>query len=61
MVREVQMRTLSRGLGMKEQNGHEWEMRQFLALVASTEERLQRLVDEFGVVYEKKKLNVNVR
>ena len=55
------MRTLSRGLGMKEQNGHEWEMRQFLALVASTEERLQRLVDEFGVVYEKKKLNVNVR
>jgi len=30
------------------------------ALVASTEERLQRLVDEFGVVCERRKLKVNV-
>ena len=31
------------------------------ALEASTEERLQRLVNEFGVVCERKKLKVNVR
>ena len=30
------------------------------ALVVSTEERLQRLVDEFGVVCERRKLRVNV-
>ena len=65
VVREVKMRTLGRGLGMKEQNGHEWEVSQLLfaddtALVAGTEEKLQRLVDEFGVVCKRRKLKVNV-
>ena len=44
-----------RGMGMKEQNGDEQKVIQLLsaddtALEASTEERLQRLVNEFGVV-----------
>ena len=65
VVREVKMRTLGRGLEMKGMNGCEWEVSQLLfaddtALVASTEERLQRLVDEFGVVCERRKLKVNV-
>ena len=65
VVREVKMRTLGRGLEMSERGGREWEVSQLLfaddtALVASTEERLQRLVDEFGVVCERRKLNVNV-
>ena len=65
VVREVNMRTLGRGLGMKERNGSEWEVSQLLfaddtAMVASTEERLQRLVDEFGAVCERRKLRVNV-
>ena len=46
VVREVKMRMLDRGLGMKEQNGREWEVSQLLfaddtALVSSAEERLQ--------------------
>ena len=50
---------------MRAQNGHEWEVSQLLfaddtALVAATEEKLQRLVDEFGVVCERRKLKVNV-
>ena len=50
---------------MKEKNGCEWEVSQLLfvddtALVASAEERLQRVVDEFGVVCERRKLRVNV-
>ena len=65
VVREVKVRILGRGLGMRERNGCEWEVSQLLfaddtALVASTEERLQRLVDEFGVVCERRKLKVNV-
>ena len=65
VVREVNMRTLGRGLGMKERNGSEWEVSQLLfaddtAMVASTEERLQRLVEEFGAVCERRKLRVNV-
>ena len=65
VVREVKMRTLGRGLEMSERGGREWEVSQLLfaddtALVASTEERLQRLVDEFGVVCERRKLRVNV-
>ncbi|MEL7302040.1 MAG: reverse transcriptase domain-containing protein, partial [Pseudomonadota bacterium] len=48
VVREVKMRTLGRGLELREQNGREWEVSQLLfaddtALVVSTEERLQRL------------------
>ena len=44
------MRPLGRGLGMKDQTGREWEVSQLLfaddtALVASSEERLQRLVE----------------
>ena len=65
VVREVKMRTMERGLMLKGQNGWEWEVSQLLfaddtALVASTEERLQRLVNEFGVVCEKRKLRVNI-
>ena len=49
-VRKVKMRPLGRGLGMRERNGSEWEVSQLLfaddtALVASSEERLQRLVE----------------
>ena len=65
VVREVKMRTLGRGVKLREQNGREWEVSQLLfaddtALVADSEERLQRLVDEFGVVCERRKLKVNV-
>ena len=65
VVREVKMRTLGRGLGMRARDGQEWEVSQLLfaddtALVAVTEEKLQRLVQEFGVVCERRKLRVNV-
>ena len=65
VVREVKMRTLGRGLEMRTRNGQEWEVSQLLfaddtALVAATEEELQRLVEEFGVVCERRKLKVNV-
>ena len=50
---------------MKHQNGRELEVSQLLfaddtALVASTEDRLQRLVDEIRVVHGRRKLRVNV-
>ena len=60
VVREVKMRTLDRGLLLKEQNGCELLFADDTALVASTEERLQRLVNEFGVVCERRKLRVNI-
>ena len=65
VVREVKMRMLGRGLGMRARDGQEWEVSQLLfaddtALVAVTEEKLQRLVEEFGVVCERRKLKVNV-
>ena len=52
VVREVKVRTLGRGVELRKRNGSEWEVSQLLfadvaALVANTEERLQRLVDEF--------------
>ena len=65
VVREVKMITLGRGLGMKGENGCEWKVSQLLfaddtALVVSTEERLQRLIDEIRVMCERRKLRVNV-
>ena len=46
VVREVRMRTLGRGLEMRDRDGQEWEVSQLLfaddtALVAVTEEKLQ--------------------
>jgi hypothetical protein len=61
VVREVHMRTQGKGVRM----GDRWEVSQCLfaddtGLMADTEQKLQRLVDEFGVVCKKRKLVVNV-
>ena len=60
VVREVGMRTLERGVRLDD-----WEMGQCLfaddtVLMADSEEKLQNVVNEFGVVCHKRKLKVNV-
>lgn len=65
VVREVNARVLGRGLKLVGENDHEWEVNQLLfaddtVLVADTEEKLDRLVTEFGRVCERRKLRVNV-
>ena len=65
VVREVNVRTLWKGLGLLSANGGRFEINQLLfaddtALVADSEEKLCRLVSEFGTVCERKKLRVNV-
>ena len=65
VVREVNVRVLGKGLELLSANGSRFEINQLLftddtALVADSEEKLYRLVSEFGRVCERRKLEVNV-
>ena len=65
MVREVNVRVLGKGLELLSANGGKFEINQLLfaddtTLVADSEEKLCRLVSEFGRVCERRKLRVNV-
>lgn len=65
VVREVNARVIDQGVELVGENGGSLEVSQLLfaddtALVADTEAKLQRLVDVFGVVCERRKLRVNV-
>ena len=65
MVREVNVRVLGKGLELLSANGDEFEINQLLfaddtALVADSEEKLCRLLNEFGRECERRKLRVNV-
>ena len=64
-VREVNVRVFGKGLELLSANGGRFEINQLLfaddtALVADSEEKLCRLVSEFGRVCERKKLRGNV-
>ena len=63
--REVNVRLLGKGLELLSANGGRFEINQLLfaddtALVADSEDKLCRLVSEFGRVCERRKLRVNV-
>ena len=65
VVREVNVRVLGKGLELLSSNGGRFEINQLLfaddtALVADSEDKLCRLVSEFGRVGERRKLRVNV-
>ena len=65
VVREVNVRVLGKGLELLSANGGRFEINQLLfaddaALVADSEEKLCRLVSEFGRLCERRKLKVNV-
>ena len=65
LLREVNVRVLGKGLELLSANGGRFEISQLLfaddtALVAESEEKLCRLVNEFGRVCERRKLRVNV-
>ena len=65
VVREVNVRLLGKGLELLSANGVRIEMNQLLfaddtALVADSDDKLCRLVSEFGRVCERRKLRVNV-
>ena len=65
VVREVNVRVIGKGLELLSANGSRFEINQLLftddtALVADSEEKLGRLVSEFGRVCEKRKLRMNV-
>ena len=65
VVREVNVWVLGKGLVLLSANGGRFEINQLLladdtALVADSEEKLCRLVSEFGRVCERRKLRVNV-
>ena len=65
VVREVNARVLGRGLKLIDRNENDWEMNQLLfaddtVVVADSEEKLCRLVSEFGRVCKRRKLRVNV-
>ena len=65
VVREVNVRVLRKGLELLSVKGGMFEINQQLfaddtALVADSEDKLCRLVSEFGRVCERKKLRVNV-
>ena len=65
VVREVNVRVLGKGLELLSANGGRFEINQLLfsddtALVADSEDKLCRLVSEFGRVCERRKLEVNV-
>ena len=66
VVREVNVRVLGKWLELLSANGSRFEINQLLfaddtALVADSEEKLGREVSEFGRVFERRKLRVNVR
>ncbi len=63
-VREVHARMLGRGLSLVNADGREWNLSQLLfaddtALVADSEGRLRKLVEEFGRMCKRRKLKVN--
>ena len=65
MVREVNVRMFGKGLELRSANGGRFEINQLLfadntALMADSEEKLCRLVSEFGRECERRKLRVNV-
>ena len=65
VVREVNVRVLGKKLELLIANDGRFEINQLLfaddtALVADSEEKLCRLVNEFGGVCERRKLRVNV-
>ena len=62
---EVNVKVLGKGMELLNVNGGRFEINQLLfadgtALVADSEEKLCRLVSEFGRVCERRKLRVNV-
>ena len=65
VIREVNVKVLGKGLELLSVNGGRLEINQLLfaddtALVADLEDKLCRLVTEFGTVCERRKLRVNV-
>ena len=65
VVGEVNVRVLGKELELLSANGGRFKISQLLfaddtALVADSEEKLSRLVSEFGSVCERRKLRVNV-
>ena len=65
VVREVTVMVLGKGLELLSANGGSFEINQLLfaddtALVADSDEKLCRLVSEFGRVCERRKLRINV-
>ena len=65
VVREVNVKVLEKGLKLLSANVGRFEINQLLladdtALVADSDEKLCRLVSEFGRVYERRKLRVNI-
>ena len=65
VIREVNVWVLEKMLELLSANGDRIEINQLsfaddTALVASSEEKLYRLVSEFGRVWERRKLRVNV-
>ena len=65
VVREVNARALGRGLKLVDGNDNEWELNQLLfvddtVVVADSERKLCQLVTEFGRVFDRRKLRVNV-
>ena len=65
VVGDVNVRVLGKGLELLSANAGRFEINQLLfaddtALVADSEEKLRRLVSEFGRVCERRKLRVNV-
>ena len=65
VVREVNVRVLWKGLELLSANGFRFEINHLLfaddtALVADSEEKLCRLMSDFGRVCERRKLRVNV-
>ena len=65
MVREVNVWVLGKGLELLSANGGRFEINRLLfaddtALVADSEKKLCRLVSDFGIVCERRKLSVNV-
>ena len=65
VIREVNVMVLGKGLELLSANGGRFEIKQLFfaadtALVADSEEKLCRLVSEFGRVCDRRKLRVNV-
>ena len=65
VVREMKVRTLGNGVDMVGVNGEIWQVNQLLfaddtVLMADSEEKLQRVVKEFGRVCKRRKLKINV-
>ena len=66
VVREVNVRVLGKGLELLSANGGRFEINQLLfaddtAPVADSEEKLCRLVCQFGRICERRKLRINYR